>query len=77
MLLLDEMNQYASRDASDQVFDLLRVTDNLTNTTRGLLQVKQAQRSWELFRKRMRENYPKTQRPAQNQEQKEPEQAEA
>lgn len=65
MLLLDEMNQYASKDASDQVFDLLRITDKLTNTTRGQMQVKQAQRYWELFRKRMRENYPKVQKPSQ------------
>ena len=74
MLLLDEMNQYASKDSTDSVFDLLRVVDNLSNTTRGQMQVKHAQRSWDIFRKRMRENYPKAQRPqtsnqqAQNQD---------
>ena len=59
MLLLDELNQYAGQDSSDQVFDLLKVTDSLFNTTKGQMSIKHVQRLWELFRKRMRENYPK------------------
>ena len=40
MLLLDELNQYAGQDSSDQVFDLLKVTDSLFNTTKGQMSIK-------------------------------------
>lgn len=60
MLLIDEINRSARLDTPENVFDLLKVVDSLANTTRGQLHVKQAQRSWENFRKRMRETYPKT-----------------
>ena len=59
MLLLDEINQQACIDRPDITFDLLKIVDSVANTTRGQLNVKQAQRSWEIFRKRLRENYPR------------------
>lgn len=57
MLLLDEINRCVRYDTDDNVFDLLKIADCLANSTRGQLHVKYAQRSWETFRKRIKENY--------------------
>jgi len=40
MLLLDEINQRAVVDQPEHNFDLLKVVDSLSNTTRGQLHVK-------------------------------------
>jgi hypothetical protein len=42
MLLIDEISRFANIDASENVFDLLKVVDSLTNTTRGQIQIKNA-----------------------------------
>jgi len=35
MLLIDEINRESHPEQSENVFDLLKVVDNLSNTTKG------------------------------------------
>jgi len=37
---------------------MIRLADQLAESTRGSLNVKQVQRAWDTFRKRLREHYP-------------------
>jgi hypothetical protein len=60
-LLLDEINQRTKLNEPIGNFDLIAISDRLAASARNSLHVKQAQRSWDTFRKRIREHFPKRQ----------------
>lgn len=64
MLLIDQINKTVRLD-SPSVLDLLKVTESLANSSRGQLNVKQAQRAWETFRKRIKENFQNPMKPSE------------